>query len=302
MTVLTTDFVQPTMDDYPTRKTTEPALLYRKDPAVWGDAADGPIDSETLAGYDENGYLQIDSLLTQEELREYRAELDRLRSDAGLQSDERVVVEPGTTKVRSIYEVHKISELFARLVADPRVAGRARQILGSEVYVHQSRVNHERRFTGTDLYWTSDFETWHAEDGMPRMRAVSIAIALTDNESHNGALMVMPGSHRTFVSCVGEAPDDRYRSTPEGEEAGAPDQCSLSILAEKRGVEMLTGPAGSATMLDSNCMHAASSSLTPFPRSSLLIVFNSVENTCAEPFSASSPRPEFLGARDFTTV
>ncbi|NYE45266.1 ectoine hydroxylase [Spinactinospora alkalitolerans] len=301
MTVLTTDFEQPTMDDYPTRKSTEPALLYRKDPVVWG-GDEGPIDQGTLHGFEENGYLQDEELITPAELEKYREELRRLSLDEELKRDERVVVERKSDEVRSVFEVHTISEVFADLVRDPRVVGRARQILGSDVYVHQSRVNYKPGFTGTDFYWHSDFETWHAEDGMPRMRAVSISIALTDNYPHNGALMIMPGSHRTFVSCVGETPEDHYRASLKSQEIGTPDQNSLSILAEKHGIDVLTGPAGGAIMFDSNCMHGSNGNITPFPRSNIFIVFNSVENTCTEPFAASSPRPGFLGSRDFTPV
>ncbi|TDQ55064.1 ectoine hydroxylase [Actinorugispora endophytica] len=302
MTALTTDFAQPTTDEYPTRKTTEPALLYRRDPVVWGDAAEGPIDRATLDGYEDKGYLQIDQLLTAEELADSRAELKRLSEDPELRRDERVVVERKSDEVRSVFDVHKISEHFAALVRDPRVVGRARQILGSDVYVHQSRVNYKPGFTGTDFYWHSDFETWHAEDGMPRMRAVSISIALTENYAHNGALMIMPGSHKTFVSCVGETPEGHYQASLTKQEIGTPDQGSLSILADKRGIDVLTGPAGGAIMFDSNCMHGSNGNITPFPRSNVFIVFNSVENTCGEPFSAPSPRPEFLGSRDFTPV
>ncbi len=35
-------------------------------------------------------------------------------------------------------DVHRLSPLVARLVAAGRLAGLARQILGSEVYIHQS--------------------------------------------------------------------------------------------------------------------------------------------------------------------
>ena len=89
--------------------------------------------------------------------------------------------------------MHLISDLIAELVRDPRILDRARQILGSDVYVHQSRVNYMPGFTGKGFYWHSDFETWHAEDGMPSPRAVSISLALTDNYPFNGGLMVMPG-------------------------------------------------------------------------------------------------------------
>ncbi|GAB3438698.1 ectoine hydroxylase [Streptomonospora sediminis] len=290
------------MDDYPTRKEQEPALLYRRDPAVWGDAASGPMDGPALSSYDDKGYLQIEALITPEELETYRGELERLGNDDRLKQDERVIVERSSDEVRSVFEVHRISPVFAELVRDPRIVDRARQILGSDVYVHQSRVNSKPGFSGTDFFWHSDFETWHAEDGMPRMRAVSISIALTDNYEHNGSLMIMPGSHRTFVSCVGETPDDHYRRSLKKQEIGTPDQGSLSILAERRGIDVLTGPAGGAIMFDSNCMHGSNGNITPFPRANVFVVYNSVENACEAPFSASKPRPPFLAARDFTPV
>ncbi|WP_046468900.1 ectoine hydroxylase [Allosalinactinospora lopnorensis] len=302
MSVLTSDFEQPTMDDYPTRKDTTPALLYRRDATVWGEADGGPIDQAGLDQYDDRGYLQIGSLISTEELEKYRAELRRLTEDPELKNDERVVVERSSDEVRSVFEVHKVSEVFADLVRDPRVVGRARQILGSDVYVHQSRVNYKPGFGGGDFFWHSDFETWHAEDGMPRMRAVSISIALTDNYVHNGALMIMPGSHTTFVSCVGETPEEHYRASLRHQEIGTPDQSSLSILAGKHGIDVLTGPAGGATMFDSNCMHGSGGNITPFPRSNVFIVFNSVENTCVEPYAAPARRPTFIASRDFTPV
>ncbi|GLY79973.1 ectoine hydroxylase [Actinoallomurus iriomotensis] len=289
-------------DLYPTRKAGEPALLYRTDPVAYGGPGDGPIDAETLTSYDEKGFLTIEELLAPEEIERYRAELRRLSEDEAVLRDERTVTERGSDEIRSIFEVHKVSEVFAELVTDPRVVGRARQILGSDVYVHQSRVNYKPGFKGKDFYWHSDFETWHAEDGMPRMRAVSISIALTENFVHNGGLMIMPGSHRTFVSCVGETPNDHYKESLRGQEVGTPDPDSLSILANKHGIDLFTGPAGSATMFDCNCMHGSNGNITPFPRSNVFIVFNSVENTCEEPFAAPSRRPEFIAARDFTPV
>jgi ectoine hydroxylase len=289
-------------DQYPTRKAGEPGLLYRTDPIVYGGPDDGPIDAETLASFEEKGYLTVETLLDAEETERYRAELRRLMEDEKIRADERTVTGRGSGEVRSIFEVHKISDVFAELTTDPRVVGRARQILGSDVYVHQSRVHHKPGFTGEDFYWHSDFETWHAEDGMPRMRSVSISIALTENFVHNGALMIMPGSHRTFVSCVGETPDDHYKESLRGQEIGTPDPDSLSILANKHGIDLFTGPPGSATVFDCNCMHGSNGNITPFPRSNVFIVFNSVENTCEEPFTAPARRPEFIAARDFTPV
>ncbi|WP_349258238.1 ectoine hydroxylase [Stackebrandtia sp.] len=278
-------------------------MIYRtEDPVAYGTASDGPIVAEELEGYADNGFLTIDELIEPEELAGYQNELNRLLVDEALNGDERVVREKDSREIRSIFEVHKISEMFGKLLTDERVVGRARQILGSDVYIHQSRVNYKPGFGGNGFYWHSDFETWHAEDGMPRMRAVSISIALTDNYSYNGALMIMPGSHKTFVSCVGETPDDHYRESLKEQEIGTPDQTSLSVLAEKHGIEVFTGSAGSATMFDCNCMHGSNGNITPFPRSNIFAVFNSVENACIEPFGAENPRPPFIGSRDFTPI
>jgi ectoine hydroxylase len=291
-----------TEDLYPTRTGTGPSFINRADPVAYGSASDGPLSAGDLVRFDANGFHAFDQLVEPGEVAAFRAELDRLSSDAAMRADERTIIEPNSREVRSIFEVHKVSEVFAELTTDPRVVGRARQLLGSDVYVHQSRVNYKPGFKGKDFYWHSDFETWHAEDGMPRMRAVSISIALTENFVHNGGLMIMPGSHRTFVSCVGETPDNHYRESLRGQEIGTPDPDSLSILANKYGIDLFTGPAGSATMFDCNCMHGSNGNITPFPRSNVFIVFNSVENTCEEPFAAPSRRPEFIAARDFTPV
>jgi ectoine hydroxylase len=230
----------------------------------------------------------------------FRAELRRLSDDPTVRADERTIVERRSQEVRSIFEVHKVSDVFAKIAHDPRVVGRARQLLGSDVYVHQSRVNFKPGFDGKEFYWHSDFETWHAEDGMPRMRAVSISISLTDNHSFNGPLMIMPGSHKAYVSCVGETPDDNYKSSLVQQVAGTPDTEALSELAERHGIDALEGRAGGATMFDCNCMHGSNGNITPFARSNVFIVYNSIENTCVEPFAAERPRPEFIGSRDFT--
>ena len=288
-----------TTDAYPTRLSAPTAPTERPDPVVWGEA-EGPMQPSTVAGYEENGYLAVDQLVTPDEVEELRAELRRLSADPAVRADERTVVERSSEEVRSIFEVHKVSEVFARIAHDPRVVDRARQLLGSEVYIHQSRVNFKPGFTGKDFYWHSDFETWHAEDGMPRMRAVSISISMTDNYTFHGPLMIMPGSHRTWVPCIGETPDENYKSSLVAQEAGTPDPATLTELADRHGIDVLTGRAGGATMFDSNCMHASNGNVTPYGRSNVFIVYNSVENACVAPYAASTPRPDFIGARDFT--
>ncbi|GAA3503577.1 ectoine hydroxylase [Streptomyces prasinosporus] len=299
-TATTTDTRVP--DLYPTRGTAE-VLTPRQDPVVWGAPdAPGPITPADLGAFERDGFLTVDRLITEDEVAVYRDELDRLVTDPAVRADERSIVEPKSKEIRSVFEVHRISEVFARLVRDERVVGRARQILGSDVYVHQSRINVKPGFGASGFYWHSDFETWHAEDGLPRMRTVSVSIALTENLDTNGGLMIMPGSHRTFLGCAGATPKDNYKKSLQMQDAGTPSDEALTAMASEHGIKLFTGAAGSATWFDCNCMHGSGDNITPFPRSNVFIVFNSVENTAVEPFAAPVRRPEFIGARDFTPV
>ncbi|RRO18678.1 ectoine hydroxylase [Saccharopolyspora rhizosphaerae] len=290
-----------TEDRYPTRSS-ESALLERTDPVVWPGVDNGPASAAELAEHDEKGFHVLTGLLSPAEVQQQWQELQRMTDDPAIRSDERTVVEKGTEEVRSIFDVHRTNRLIADLIRQPRILDRARQILGSDVYVHQSRINYMPGFRGSGFYWHSDFETWHAEDGMPAPRAVSLSIALTDNYPFNGGLMVMPGAQRTFISCAGETPEDNYKSSLKKQEVGVPSEDDISKLAYEHGIEQFTGPAGSALWFDSNTMHGSGNNITPYPRSNIFIVFNSVENTLHEPFAANQPRPEFVASHDFTPL
>ncbi|MCX4879903.1 ectoine hydroxylase [Streptomyces sp. NBC_00847] len=289
-------------DLYPSRGATEVSVP-RQDPVVWGAPdAPGPIPATGLQSFERDGFLAIEELITDDEVAVCHQELERLIADPAIRADERSIIEPKSKEIRSVFEVHKISEVFARLVRDERVVGRARQILGSDVYVHQSRINVKPGFGASGFYWHSDFETWHAEDGLPNMRTVSVSIALTENHDTNGGLMIMPGSHHTFLGCAGATPKDNYKQSLQMQDAGTPSDEALTKMASEYGIKLFTGKAGSATWFDCNCMHGSGDNITPFPRSNVFIVFNSVENEAVEPFAAPIRRPAFIGARDFTPV
>jgi ectoine hydroxylase len=289
-------------DRYPTRVAPPVSVVPRRDPVVYS-AGSGPLRPDDLRHFQRDGYVVREHLLDDATVDLLRDEVERMAGDPVLASSERVVSEPGGDAVRSIFEVHRLSALIARVVVDRRLVAAARQVLGSDVYVHQSRVNRKPGFAGRGFSWHSDFETWHAEDGMPAPRAVSIAIALTPNYVHNGSLMIIPGSHRTFVPTVGSTPEDHYRSSLRDQEIGVPDEVSLAALVEAGGgVTVVTGEPGSAVMFDCNAMHGSSNNITPYPRTNLFVVYNSVDNSLTEPFAAPAPRPEFIASRAFTPV
>jgi ectoine hydroxylase len=285
-------------DAYPTRQPDREAILDRQDPVLWGEWNDAaPISREDARSYDRDGYLILRNLFDADEVRALIAASAQLRG-GDLRQTEDVVTEPGSGEVRTVFRLVENSPAFARLARDSRLAGVAQFLLGDSVYVMQSRLNYKPGFNGKEFYWHSDFETWHAEDGMPRMRAVSASLLLTDNDSMNGPLMLIPGSQRQFISCQGETPEDNYKNSLKKQTVGTPSQEALHDLAETFGIDTATGPAGTLIFFDCNTMHGSNSNITPFPRSNAFFVFNAISNALQDPFAATAPRPPHLALRE----
>jgi ectoine hydroxylase len=301
---LTRNRVRPD-DVYPSRVGGRSCVLPRKDPVLHASPAShapGPLLPSERVRFEREGFLHMERLYPPAEVQDVLADLlrevDRRRSDDAPE----LIREPDGDQIRSIFDVHRRHPALARMAADRRLVGIAEQILGSAVYIHQSRVNFKPGFEGKEFYWHSDFETWHVEDGMPRMRAVSISLNLTPNLAVNGPLMVIPASHRYFVSCSGTTPEAHHLASLRRQEHGVPDPEVLTWLAERSGVQAPTGQAGSALVFDCNVMHGSGGNITPYPRSNVFFVYNSLENTLVEPFCGHPPRPDHVASRDFTPI
>jgi ectoine hydroxylase len=290
-------------DLYPSRRAAEPELLPRKDPVLHREwHPDAPLSRTQAEQFANQGYLVLDDVFDAAELDALQDETRRLLADPASLEDETVIAEPGSNEVRSIFAIHEQSRLMARLATDERLAGVASFLLDDEVYVHQSRLNYKPGFKGKEFYWHSDFETWHTEDGMPRMRALSMSVLLAENTPNNGPLMVIPGSHKTYVTCVGETPEDHYRQSLKKQEYGVPDEMSLAILAHKHGIVAPTGKPGTVIVFDCNTMHGSNGNITPFPRSNAFLVYNALSNRLEKPFGADKPRPDFIADREFRPI
>ncbi|QHS22383.1 ectoine hydroxylase [Virgibacillus sp. MSP4-1] len=287
-------------DFYPSRVNPEPSIMERKDPVLYGSQSDGPLNNTELDFYKQNGYILLEKMFTDDEVDVLRKELDQTMNDHKSIERPDIVREQGSDEIRSIFEVHKNTEFFQKLSSHERLVNIAQQLLGDDVYINQSRINFKPGFKGKEFYWHSDFETWHVEDGMPRMRAVSCSIILTDNYEYNGPLMLIPGSQNYYVQCASGTPDSHFEQSLKKQEFGTPDNESLKWLVDQSGgrIDRATGAAGSVLFFESNIMHGSSGNISPFPRSNVFFVFNSIQNKLEKPFSDLTPRPEFLANRE----
>ena len=143
-------------DPYPSRIGVRVDPISRRDPVVWGEAPEGPLSPEDVERYEQDGFLFLPALFTEAEMAGLEEEGRRLarelpRDTPGL------ILEPGRRAVRSLFRLHRRSEVFRRFCSDGRIRDVGRQLLGSETAILQSRINYKPAFYGEPFPWHSDF-------------------------------------------------------------------------------------------------------------------------------------------------
>ncbi|MBL3556460.1 MULTISPECIES: ectoine hydroxylase [Marinobacter] len=291
-------------DYYRTREENAGEMFSRIEPVVHSHGRErekGPLGRAQVDQYERDGFLWLDSFFPQEVVSSFFGELDEMAKDRDFCDREEVIMDTNREKIRSVFSMHELSPAFDRLTRDKLLLGMVSQLLGDDVYIHQSRINSKAGFSGNGFEWHSDFETWHSEDGMPEMRAVSASIMLTDNNPYNGPLMLIPGSQNSFIPCAGSTPERNWEQSLKKQSVGLPSREAVASLANKNGIQAPTGPAGSLLLFECNTLHASNRNMSPWPRANLFFVYNAVSNRLVRPFGRTEPRPERLAARQRTT-
>jgi ectoine hydroxylase len=292
-------------DLYPTRGTQE-QILERPDPVVFGEKDTQSLFSlepGQVASYEKDGFLILPEFFSPQEVELFLKEFYRLGQLPELQGREELIREPDSDVARSLFNPHRFSNLFDRLSRDRRILDKVTQLLGSRAYIHHGRINTKLAYSGKSFPWHSDFETWHAEDGMPNCRVVTGWIMLTENNEFNGPLYLVPGSHKRYVSCSGRTPEEHHKESLRKQEYGVPSADAIRELVAEGGLVGAYGSPGTLVFHEGNVMHGSPDNISPWPRTNLMFVYNSVENApLNEPFGATKPRPEFLRNTDFTPL
>jgi len=289
-------------DLYPSRIGEEETLFERKDPVVYGKArpeSENSLSLDQLDAFEREGFLVLPDYMP-EMVEPLLDEIERLKEK--MAGKEELFTEPDNQEIRTIFKPFAYSDLVDRFTRHPRILGIAEQLLGSEVYVTQSRINVKPAYRGKSFPWHSDFETWHVEDGMPRMRAVTAWIMLTENVDYNGPLYVIPGSHKKFVSCAGTTEEENYNRSLKQQTAGVPTPESMQKLLDENGIRGIYGEPGTVVFHECNLMHGSPDNISGTPRTLLMVVYNSCENRMVEPYCGLPPRPHYLRNPDPTPL
>jgi ectoine hydroxylase len=261
------------------------------------------LSDDQVRAYEEDGFLLLPQCFSAQEVDVLR---EQLAAEFAIDSERRVL-EKGGKVVRSVYGSHVENEVFRRLVADPRIAEAASQLLGSPVYVYQFKINAKAAFGGDLWEWHQDYIFWLNEDGLPEPRLVNMVLFLDEVNEFNGPIFFVKGSHKEGVIQA------RHEAgVPEGYERSPAWVSNLTAdlkysvgkevvaqLVRKYSVEAPKGPSGSLLLFHPNTVHGSSPNMSPFDRSLVIATYNSTENL---PTEVENPRPWFLASRDFTPV
>jgi ectoine hydroxylase len=243
------------------------------------------LTPEQLKAFDEDGYLFFPNCFDVEEMAVLQEEATRV-----LAEPREEIRREKSGVPRTAFAVHRYSDIFNTLAHDPRLVEPLEQIFGEPVYMHQFKINAMTAFTGETWQWHQDFPSWHRFDGMPEPRAMNIALFLDEVKPINGALMLIPKSHRH--GALPDAYDDMTTShpgwylTPE----------VVSQMAEQGGIIAPTGQPGSMLMFHANMAHGSPPNMTPYPRRIVYLTLSAVSNH----LRGEQQRAEFIAHTDFT--
>lgn len=161
------------------------------------------LSSEQLAGYERDGFIVVEDLLTSDEvtaLRERVAEYTHGgRPTAGLaiQVEPRVArgelrVEHPGDGIRKIDHLVQEDDLFRKLGLHPNIVGVIEQILGPDLKMLRNSLLLKPPSVGSQKGMHQDSPYWPIEP----MELCSCWFALDDATPENGCMGVLPGAHR----------------------------------------------------------------------------------------------------------
>ena len=263
------------------------------------------LTKEQIQNYNDNGFVLLTECFSKAEVQRMKMRLPGLFAE---NTPKRVLEEQGKT-VRSVHGVHTTDEIFQRLSRHPQLVKPAIQLLGSEVYIYQFKINAKAAFKGDVWEWHQDYIFWRKEDGLPTPRIVNILVCLDDMNEFNGPLFFIPGSHREGMIDVMAQKTSNQSQTEEECPAWMSNftarlkyslnQELVGDLVSKYGTYSIKAPAGSVLLFDSNIVHASPNNISPFDRAVVIVTYNSIENI---PLPVPNPRPEFLVSRYYRPV
>lgn len=159
------------------------------------------LKNEQIASYQENGYLLVKQVFTQEEAAVLRQECHTLAErlsahkdiDATWKSVRTVVTEAKETKILHCHDVQFYSAAFSRLIVDERLTGVAADLIGRpNVQLHHTKMFIKPPEKGSPFPMHQDYPFFPHE----RQSMMAAIIHFDSAPLEKGCVCVVPGSQK----------------------------------------------------------------------------------------------------------
>lgn len=159
------------------------------------------LSQEQIDFYQENGFLHIPEVFTQEETKELADELDRLVQDWSFTSEgwvgpwRQAYMDPETekkSKLTAMHDLHLYSSAWMRGVTNPKLASALAQLLGPNVELHHSTMHIKPPQTGHPFPMHQDDPFY----GHKNEKFIDVLVHLDDTSHENGEIRFLAGSHK----------------------------------------------------------------------------------------------------------
>jgi ectoine hydroxylase len=244
------------------------------------------LTPQQVKDFDEQGYVFLPECFSDAEVAVLRAEAEKI-----YKSDRQEIWREKSGAPRTAFAAHLYNEAFAILGRHPRLIEPVEQLFGEKLYMHQFKINAKAKFDGDMWQWHQDYGTWKRDDGMPEPRAMNISVFLDEVYPYNGALMLIPRSHKQGVLAAG------YDKATTSYPLWTLDNDTVERLWKEGGLAVPTGKPGGVLMFHGNLVHGSAGNITPLPRKIVYLTLNAVSNYIRTP-----TRPAWIAHRDFTPI
>jgi phytanoyl-CoA dioxygenase PhyH len=158
---------------------------------------DGPIlTNQQLADYEELGFLHSIPILSEDEVDNYRAEVEKICQAVG-------------RRVTRLDAPHLFFRWAWELSTHPRLLNCLEQLLGPNILLKSTRLFYKYERSASYVGWHQDGITERLED----VRVPAVWLGLTAATVENGCLRVVPRSHRLGLVPHANRPDSDNLTT-----------------------------------------------------------------------------------------
>lgn len=211
---------------------------------------------ENVQFYQDNGYLPVHNLFTQQEVQAATDAIDQIIKSP--HREKNYEPEPmDETIARRIWSPTQKHEAFWNMAINPKLLDVIQALIGKNILFHYSKLNMKGPKVGSPVEWHQDFSYYpHTNTNL-----LSALIFLDDANIENGCLRVIPSSHREGL--LSHEVEGYFRG-------------KVSDVDEKKAVNVEL-PAGSVLFLHCMTLHASYRNTSNLPRRTFLPAYRAAD-------------------------